>query len=127
VEELKKKNLQTSIELNDKLISESKNSSVWNDKTLTDLQSIQERIEKFLTDLRHDTPTGKRYYLSFFLSQFLYLYIKFKCSFNISFQVQHRQEKNINIHGILLQLRHTNELFRDSEMQEITSTILTMK
>jgi len=61
------------------------------------------------------------------LSQFLYLYIKFKCSFNISFQVQRQQEKNINIHGILLQLRHTNELFRDSEIQEITSTILTMK
>jgi len=123
VEELKKKNLQTSVELNDKLISESKNSSVWNDKTLTDLQSIQERVEKFLADLRHDIPTGKRYSLS----QFLYLYIKFKCSFNISFQVQHQQEKNINIHGILLQLRHTNELFRDSETQEITSTILTMK
>jgi len=72
VEELKKKNLQTSVELNDKLISENKNSSVWNDKTLTDLQSIQERVEKFLADLRHDIPTGKRYSLSFSIFIFIY-------------------------------------------------------
>lgn len=53
------KNLQTSVELNDKLISESKNSSVKNDETITELHSIQERVGKFLEDLRHDTPTGK--------------------------------------------------------------------
>lgn len=58
-EELKEKNLQMSIELNDKLASQSKHSSVWNDKTLTEMHLIQEKIGKFLEDLRHDTPTGK--------------------------------------------------------------------
>ncbi|XP_012540169.1 kinesin-like protein Klp61F [Monomorium pharaonis] len=58
VGDLRKKNLQTFIELNDKLISESNNSSIWNDQTTTELHSIQERIGKFLEDLRHDTPTG---------------------------------------------------------------------
>ncbi|XP_018317683.1 kinesin-like protein Klp61F [Mycetomoellerius zeteki] len=57
-EELKEKNLQMSIELNDKLASQSKHSSVWNDKTLTEMHLIQEKIGKFLEDLRHDTPTG---------------------------------------------------------------------
>ncbi|KYN01497.1 hypothetical protein ALC62_07679 [Cyphomyrmex costatus] len=57
-EELKEKNLQTSTELNDKLANESKNLSVWNDKTLTEMHSIQEKIGKFLEDLRHDTPSG---------------------------------------------------------------------
>jgi len=66
-EELKEKNLQMSIELNDKLASRSKNSSDWNDKTLIEIHSIQEKIGKFLEDLRHDTPTGN-------LSS-LYLYI----------------------------------------------------
>ncbi|XP_024887827.1 kinesin-like protein Klp61F [Temnothorax curvispinosus] len=57
-EELRKKNLQASKELNDKLTSESEKSSVCYDKTITDLHSIQEKIGKFLGDLRHDTPTG---------------------------------------------------------------------
>ncbi|KYN09726.1 hypothetical protein ALC57_18247 [Trachymyrmex cornetzi] len=57
-EELKEKNLQMSIELNDKLASRSKHSSDWNDKTLTEMHSIQGKISKFLEDLRHDTPTG---------------------------------------------------------------------
>lgn len=50
-------------------------------------------------------------------------------SFNISFQVQLRQEKNFSIHGTLLQLRHMNESFKDSEKQEIIllKLILTMK
>ncbi|XP_011875428.1 PREDICTED: bipolar kinesin KRP-130 [Vollenhovia emeryi] len=57
-EELRKKNLQASIELNVKLTSASKNSSFWNDKTITELHSVQESVEKFVEDLRHDTPTG---------------------------------------------------------------------
>ncbi|XP_025994445.1 kinesin-like protein Klp61F [Solenopsis invicta] len=57
-EELKRKNLQASIKLNDKLVNESNNSSVWNEQTITELHLIQERVGKFLEDLRHDTPTG---------------------------------------------------------------------
>lgn len=67
IEQLKKKNLQIAIELNDKLMCESTNSSVWNDQIITELHSIQERVEKFLEDLRHDTPTGKS-------SVFIYIY-----------------------------------------------------
>ncbi|XP_011703386.1 PREDICTED: bipolar kinesin KRP-130-like [Wasmannia auropunctata] len=57
-EELRKKNLQSFTELNDKLMNESKNASAWNDETLTELHSIHERVGKFLQDLRHDVPTG---------------------------------------------------------------------
>lgn len=68
MEELKKKNLQASVELNEKLTSENKNSSVWNDKTITELHSIQERVGKFFEDLRHDTPTGKSgFYITLYL------------------------------------------------------------
>ncbi|XP_039312858.1 uncharacterized protein LOC120359448 [Solenopsis invicta] len=90
----KKKNVQVSLELDDKLMSESNNLSAWNDQTITELHSIQERVGKFLEDLYHDMTYQ---------------------------QVQHQQEKNINIQNILLQLCHMNEFFRDSEKREITS------
>lgn len=60
VEEKEKKNLQMFIELDDEIKRQSEISSDWNDKTTTELNSIQERIGKFLLeDLRRDTPTGK--------------------------------------------------------------------
>ncbi|KAM0732655.1 Kinesin-like protein Klp61F [Formica fusca] len=59
VEEKEKKNLQMFIELDDEIKRQSEISSDWNDKTTTELNSIQERIGKFLLeDLRRDTPTG---------------------------------------------------------------------
>ncbi|XP_011640867.1 kinesin-like protein Klp61F [Pogonomyrmex barbatus] len=57
-EELRKKSLQISTELNDKLIDESKNLSTWNDETIMEVHLIQERIGKFFDDLRRDMPTG---------------------------------------------------------------------
>lgn len=60
VEEKEKKNLQMFIELDDEIKRQSEISSDWDDKTTTELNSIQERIGKFLLeDLRRDTPTGK--------------------------------------------------------------------
>lgn len=60
VKEKEKKNLQMFIKLGDEIKKQSKISSDWNDKTTTELHSIQERIGKFLfEDLRRDTPTGK--------------------------------------------------------------------
>lgn len=60
VEEKKKENLQMFTKLDDEIKRQSEISSDWNDKTRTELHSIQERIGKFLLeDLRRDTPTGK--------------------------------------------------------------------
>ncbi|XP_050448393.1 kinesin-like protein Klp61F [Cataglyphis hispanica] len=59
VKEKEKKNLQMFIKLGDEIKKQSEVSSDWNDKTTTELHSIQERIGKFLLeDLRRDTPTG---------------------------------------------------------------------
>ncbi|KAL6443151.1 hypothetical protein ACFW04_002832 [Cataglyphis niger] len=59
VKEKEKKNLQMFITLGDEIKKQSEISSDWNDKTTTELHSIQERIGKFLLeDLRRDTPTG---------------------------------------------------------------------
>jgi hypothetical protein len=60
MKDLKKKNLQASIKLNDQITNQSENLSDWSNITTTELHSIQERVGRFLLeDLRHDTPTGK--------------------------------------------------------------------
>lgn len=57
---LRNKNLQACAEMDDRFKDQNEKSSDWNDKTVTQLHSIQERIEKFLLeDIRRDTPTGK--------------------------------------------------------------------
>ncbi|KAH0953690.1 hypothetical protein HN011_005552 [Eciton burchellii] len=59
MKDLKKKNLQASIKLNDQITNQSENLSDWSNITTTELHSIQERVGRFLLeDLRHDTPTG---------------------------------------------------------------------
>lgn len=60
VEEKEKENVQMFVKLNDEIKRQSEISSNWNDKTIMELHSIQEKIGKFLLeDLRRDTPTGK--------------------------------------------------------------------
>lgn len=60
VTEFGENNLQMSIRQNDKIRSQEETLSVWNEKTTTQLHSMQERVGKFLfEELRHDTPTGK--------------------------------------------------------------------
>ncbi|EZA46701.1 Bipolar kinesin, partial [Ooceraea biroi] len=60
MKELKKKNLEASVKLGDQITSQSESLSDWNDVATMELQSIQERVGKFLVeDLRRDTPTGK--------------------------------------------------------------------
>ncbi|RLU25689.1 hypothetical protein DMN91_001846 [Ooceraea biroi] len=59
MKELKKKNLEASVKVGDQIKSQSESLSDWNDVATMELQSIQERVGKFLVeDLRRDTPTG---------------------------------------------------------------------
>lgn len=59
LENLRNRSTQISAEMSEKINVQNENSSKWNDKTLTQLQSVQQKIEKFLLeDIRRDTPTG---------------------------------------------------------------------
>jgi FtsZ-binding cell division protein ZapB len=68
LEEFKNKNLQMSLEQSDKIKSQEETLSDWNDKTITQSHSMQERIGKFLLEeLRRDTPTGKSFISDFYV------------------------------------------------------------
>ncbi|XP_032682727.1 kinesin-like protein Klp61F [Odontomachus brunneus] len=59
LEDLRNRNTQISSNMSDKIGIKNESLSKWNDKTVTQLHSIQQKVEKFLLeDVRHDTPTG---------------------------------------------------------------------
>lgn len=60
LENLRTRNTQISSDMSDKIAIQNESLSKRNDKTATQLHSIQQKVEKFvLEDVRRDTPTGK--------------------------------------------------------------------
>ncbi|EFN84784.1 Bipolar kinesin KRP-130 [Harpegnathos saltator] len=59
LENLRNRNTLISTDMSDKISTQNKNSAEWYDNIVTQLRSIQQKVEKFLLeDVRRDTPTG---------------------------------------------------------------------